>query len=589
MALDISVEELRRFLRVAGGEGEADLYIEGGSLVNVFTGEIYPANVAVYRGRIAYVGGSRRMVGAGTQIIDASGCYLCPGFIEAHAHPWMACNPVRVIEAALFRGTTTFVCDNLYFYANLGADGFLKVKRALDSLPVGMYWLARIMQQTPVPDEEEVFSISNLARVFAEPGLLRVGEITRWPLLAEGNESALQKISLAKEYGKGIEGHTSGCSYDRLNVIAVAGIDSCHEAITAEEVVQRLRLGFWTILRHSSLRPDLPELLRAVTEHKVHTGRLMFTTDGSCPAFLLREGFTEGMLRTAVRAGLSPVTAIQMATVNPAVYLGLDQETGSIAPGRRADILLLPDLENFRPRLVIAGGKVAAADGELCVPMPEPDWFSLGLRTRLPPLELISDYSTYGLPASEPAVFPVIEAVSAAITRLNEMPVQVRDGFLDCGEDLLYCTLIDRYGRWISNGFIKGLGRFDALATTFNAPCGLMVLGSDRRAMAGAAAAVSEIGGGVVLVEEGREVFRMPLRYGGLMDGYSFEEAASRVEELEEKVRQCGYPYNDILYTMLFLDCDFLPGPRITTSGIYDVKSRKVLFPSRESGVSREL
>ncbi|MCL6477666.1 MAG: amidohydrolase family protein [Peptococcaceae bacterium] len=376
--------------------------------------------------------------------------------------------------------------------------------RALDSLPAGMYWMARIMHQTPDPDEGEIFSISNLAKAIAEPRLLRVAEITRWPLLAEGNESVLRAITLAKAHGKGLEGHTSGCSYERLNVMAVAGIESCHESITAEDVVQRLRLGFWTVLRHSSLRPDLPELLRAVTDHKVHTGRLMFTTDGSCPAFLMREGFTDGMLRTAVRADLNPVTAIQMATVNPAVYLGLDREIGSIAPGRRADILLLPDLESFCPRLVVAGGRVVAVDGELCEPLPEPDWFSLGLRTRIPPLKLISNPSTYGLPASEPVAFPVIEVVSAAITRLKEMPVQVREGFLDCGEDLLYCTIIDRYGRWITSGFVQGLGRFEALATTFNAPYGLMVLGRDRKAMAGAAVAVSAMGGGIVPVEGGR-------------------------------------------------------------------------------------
>lgn len=576
-----TVSEIQEILAVAGGKGAADLYIEGGSLVNVYTGEIYPANVAVFQGKIAYVGNSRKMVGPHTEIINASGCYLCPGFIEVHTHPWMVYTPANMVEVNLTLGTTTFVCDNLFFYVSLGADGFIKMIKDLEKLPARLYWVARIMHQSPDPDEAELFSISNLDKVFNDPRVIKVGEITRWPLLVGGKESVIRRISLAEERGLGFEGHAAGCSYERLNAVAAAGMESCHEAITAEDVVHRLRLGLWTILRHSSLRPDLPELLRAVTEYKVQTGRLLFTTDGSVPGFLTREGWIEGMVRKAVEAGLEPVTAIQIATINAATYLGLDRQIGAIAPGMYADILLLPDLQNFKPHMVIAGGNVMSVDGKINVPISEPDWISLGLKTKLPPRELVSDPNLFSIPAANSTVFPVIEVISAAITRLKETPLESRDGFLEPKEDMLYCALVDRRGKWLVNGFIDGIGHMEALATTFSSSGDLLVLGRSRSAMAAAATEVVDMGGGFALVDGNNNLFKMPLVYGGAMSAEPFEVSLEKVYELEKRVRECGYPYNDILYTVLFLVCDFLPGPRITADGIIDVKTGKTLYPSR--------
>ena len=576
-----TVSEIQAILAVAGGKAAADLYIDGGSLVNVYAGEIYPANVAIFQGQIAYVGNSRKMVGPNTEIVNASGCYLCPGFIEVHTHPWMVYTPANMVRANLILGTTTFLCDNLLAYVYLGADGFINMIRALEKLPARLYWAARIMHQSPDPGEDELFSLANLDKVFKDPRVIKVGEITRWPLVVDGEESVMQRISLAEERGLGFEGHAAGCSYERLNAVAAAGMESCHEAITAEDVVNRLRLGLWTILRHSSLRPDLPELLRAVTEYRVQTQRLLFTIDGSVPGFLTREGWIDGMLKTAVKVGLEPVTAIQIATINAATYLGLDKEIGAIAPGMHADILLLPDLQNFKPRMVIVGGKVMSIDGEICAPIPEPDWVSLGFKTKLPPREQVSDPKLFGVPAAGATVFPVIEVVSAAITRLKETALEPRDGFLERREGMLYCALIDRRGKWLANGFIEGLGHMEALAATFSTSYDLLVLGRSRSAMAAAAAAVVDMGGGLALFDGNNNVFKMPLIYGGIMSADPFEVSLEKENEFEKRVRECGYPYNDILYTLLFLVCDFLPGPRITAKGIIDVKTGKTLYPSR--------
>ena len=575
------VRNLRELLDVAAGRSEADLYLEGGSLVNVLSGEIYPANVAVWRDRIAYVGDSRRMVGDGTRVIDAAGYYLSPALIEPHYHPWMIWDPVKAAEAALCRGITTLVCDTLFFFVHLGPDGLLRLIEALDRLPVRFLWLARVAHQTPDPREEEMFSLDNLQKLFKDPRVIKLAEITRWPSVVEGDEALLARILLAREHGLEMEGHTAGCSYDRLNVMAAAGTRSCHEAITAREAAERVRLGFWTMLRHSSLRPDLPELLRAVTEMNLHTGRMLLTSDGCGPGFIAREGLLDGMLRQAVAAGVNPVTALAMATINPAVYLGLEQERGSIAPGRRADILLWPDLTDFTPHLVLAGGRVAAQDGRPVEPLPSPGWAGLGLATRVPDPASLNDPSLFGVPASQGAVFPVIDLVSAAITRREDRFLPVRDGFLEREDDLLHCTLLDRFGQWLTGGFIRGLGQVEALASTFTTSYDLLVVGRDRAAMARAAREAASGPGGIVVIEDGRVAFRLPLPLGGLMSDAPVAVLNERVRELEELAGAFGYPYHDLLYTTLFLVGDFLPGLRITPAGIMDVKTRRVIVPSR--------
>ncbi|MDF9408507.1 amidohydrolase family protein [Pelotomaculum isophthalicicum JI] len=573
---------LQELLDVSAGRREADCYLKGGSLVNVLSGEIYPANIAIWRDKIAYVGSSEKMVGANTAIIDAEGFYLCPALIEPHSHPWGIYNPVSLAEAALCRGITTVVCDNLFFFAHLGAKGFLKIVDALDNLPVRLYWAARATHQSPDINEENIFSIDNLQELFSDPRVIKIGEITRWPLIVEGENSLLEKICLAKVRRKGFEGHTAGCSYDHLNVIAAAGAESCHEAITAEDVAQRLRLGFWTMLRHGSLRPDLPELLRAITEKRLPTNRMLLTTDGSRPSSIAREGLIDGMLRMAVAAGIDPVTALQMATINPAMYLGMERDLGSITPGRQADILLLPDLEKFVPHMVFAKGKIVAADGKLSVMPVAPDWGKMGFQTVLPDPDLLSNPSLFGAPSDREQVFPVIDAVSAVITRRQDRLLKPRDGLLEREDDLLYCTLIDRHGKWVTNGFISGIGQLEAIASTYNTSFNLLVLGRDRSSMALAAAEAAKMSGGIVVVENGQVSFRMPLTIGGMASDRSFSTVVAEMKELENKTREYGYHYNDFSYTLLFLVCDFLPGLRITASGVIDVKKRQVIVPAQE-------
>src|SRR5829696_2742744 len=394
-------EQHARLVETARGDRPADLLVRGGTIANVYSGEFYEGNVAVTAGRIAYVGEGERAAGPDTEIIDAKGMIVAPGYIEAHFHPCVLYNPVSLVEGVLPLGTTTIVADNLFFFMQMGHEGFAKMAGDLRDLPLQYLWMVRLTSQATFPGEEEMFALDNVEPLLRRDDVLGTAEVTRWPALAAGDPALISSIRKAKSLGKIVDGHTGGASESRLQPVAAAGIDADHEAITKEEVLNRLRLGIWTMLRNSSLRPDPPELLRSITENGISTQRLIMTTDGPSPEFIAEHGLVDGMLRVAVDNGVVPMQALQMVTINPATLFRIDGQVGGIGIGRRADLLLLPDLKSFRPETVISRGRVVAERGELRVPLPDVEWDSYGSRPRFDPDLDLGDPTLYPQKLSE--------------------------------------------------------------------------------------------------------------------------------------------------------------------------------------------
>lgn len=586
--------------RVARGERPADLWIMGGRVVNVYSGEILEHNVAILGDRIAYVG-PRGPQHEGERVLDARGVYVVPGLIEPHSHPWVVYNPVSLTEAVLPRGTTTMVHDDLFFFLRLGVDGLRRMLDDLRELPGLHLWLARVVSQAEYDGERDDFSLQAIGEVLRWEEVAGTAEITRWPLLYSGDERALQAVELARALGKVSDGHTSGASYERLNAVVAAGIHACHEAITADEVMDRLRLGLWTVLRDSSLRPDLHEVIRAITEYGADMRRICMTVDGPNPTFIADHGFVDGLIRRAVAGGVSPVHAIQLATINPATYLGLDDAIGGIAPGRRADVLLVPDLERFEPRLVMAGGKVVAENGRLVVGLPDVDW------KRYQPGPLLTvDRHTVADPAVYPLTtvdlvgtgagtsaamtdgevsVPVIRFKSAVITERVNRRLSVRNGVVRIHDapGVTYAALVDSAGRWVSRALMENfVPDVDGMATTYNTTTHLLVVGREPSAMARAAAQVLEMRGGVAVVRGGEIVFSAALPFTGMMTTDNrFDTALAIARQWGETVEAAGYPFHDILYSLLFITCDFLPGLRLTPKGVLDVKTQRVWIPAQ--------
>jgi adenine deaminase len=568
----VTATQRRRLTAVARGSAAADLYVRGGTLLNVYTGELYLANVATLGERIAYVGLRDDIVGARTTVIDAAGRVLVPGYIDPHVHPAHVITPSALARHVLALGTTTVFADTLQFWELGGLRAFVTVADALARSPLKFYWMLRVQGQTRTTDEPRRFRLRDLARGLAHPWVAAIGEVTRWADIHAGDNDLLERLSLARARGLRVEGHTAGARAEKIPAIAAGGLTSDHEPITAAEVLERARQGIAVMLRESSLRPDLGGLLDALKDAPGLAARAMLTTDGSMPAFVRDHGFVDHLLRTALDAGVSPVDAYRMVTLNPATYFRKDDDIGGIAPGRYADVCVLSDLSRPRPEIVLARGRVVARNGRTLVPVPEPTWSRvftspaarLSVAWRARP-------DDFRLPSR--ATLPVIRLVSAVITKLEQRAPAPGD---------VHAALVDRAGRWVAPALVAGVAdRLDGLATTMSTDFNILVLGRSREAMARAVNRVLALHGGVVLVDGDRVVWELPLPLGGIMTRLELPEAARRQEELHALLRERGYAFHDPFFTLLFLAADFLPAVRLTPRGVWDVKAGRLLLPRR--------
>ena len=577
-----------------GQVGEGEMLLEGGRVLNVYSGELIDSNVAVKGKRIWYVGPCRDALGEEALRVDVSGKVVAPGYVEPHCHPWNIYNPVSLGEAFCRLGTTTLVCDNLIFYMMMGLERFEAFMAAFSEMPVKFFWFVRLVPQTPLEEEEALFSALNLERLLRNPLTLSIGEITRWQELVRGNPRIRKMIRLAKSLGKRVDGHTAGAKYENLGIIAREGVESCHESIAPGEVLDRLRLGFHVILRESSLRQDLRGLLQGVRENPLCLRRVMLTTDGSSPAFQEETGMTDSLVRTAIEEGIDPVEAYRMATLNPAVYFGLEDRLGGIAPGRDADILVLKDLYDPTPELVLSKGRVVSEKGELLSPFPAPDWE----RFSAPPEESFQlraekdffEIPVKDVPSGQRVAFPVIRLINTVITRIRDVEFPIRRGRIDLNAAEGFCRVaaLDKGGKWIANGILEGYAdRIEGIASTFNTAMAILVIGQNPKAMASAVNRVVRMGGGIAAVEGGKAVFELPLPIGGMMSDKPLKEAAEKERALKEFLASRGYPFHDPLYTFIFLPNDFLPEVRINRMGVVDIKKNKVLWPARRLRASQ--
>ncbi len=562
----------RRLTAVARGEAPADLYVRGGTLLNVYTGEIYPANVAIAGERIAYVGARDDMVGPRTTTLPAEGRILVPGYIDPHVHPAHVVTPSSLARHLLPLGTTTVFADTLQIWELGGRRAFETVAGALARSPLKFYWMIRVHAQSRTLDEPKRYPARDLARALAHPWTLAAGEVTRWPDVWAGDPDLLARLDLALRRGQRVEGHTAGAAGDKLAAIAAGGLTSDHEPITAREVLERARQGIAVMLRESSLRPDLSGLLDALKEAPALVSRLMLTADGSMPAFIRDHGFVDHLIRTALERGVAPIDAYRMATLNPATYMGRDQDIGGVAPGRYADLCLLRDLSEPRPEVVVARGRLAARDGRALVRVPEPDW-RRAFTTREARLTVTwrARPEDFRLPAR--ATYPVIRLTSAVITRLEERAPADGD---------LFAALVDRAGRWVAPALVAGFGdRVDGLASTITTDFNILVLGRSQEAMARAVNRLLAVHGGIVLVDGERVVFELPMPLGGVMTRADLPVAAAREDALRAALVARGYPHHEPLFTLFFLAADFLPFVRLSPRGVWDVKQGRVLLPRR--------
>ncbi|WP_139492218.1 adenine deaminase C-terminal domain-containing protein [Brevibacillus dissolubilis] len=577
-------EAFYQMFRTSRRQHPATVWIKGGTVLDVYTKSWKQANVVISGERIAYVGETEPLTDESTQIIDASGQYLVPGYIEPHAHPMQWYSLGTLSDYALQCGTTMMVTDTMQIVDMLEQKDFIEWMERHMIHPVKNLFWARLDPQTVSEQMRSGYTKERFETLLNHPLVIQSGELTDWSGILAERDEMMYGLRRSLELGKRIEGHHPGASPDTLNMAAAIGVGACHESIKAEEVLHRLSLGMYATLRHSSIRPDLPTLVKGLMELGVPwSSRMMLTSDGSTPP-MMRHGFMDYTIRVAIEAGMPPIEAYVMATLNPAVYYHLDQELGGIAPGRIADILFLSQPDNPTPVRVIANGQLWAENGQLITQPPK-----LGREVYpavpLPDIREQIQADWFRIPATD-TEYPVMDMLNAVITKEVRLPLPAdAEGFISLTEhpELALIALIDRQGTKLTHGIVRGFGNeIEAIATTYHASDEYLMIGRNPESMAQALQRVITIGGGVVMLEQGQSVFEMPLPIIGKVTDAPMEEVISQAERFEAIMRDKGYSHLDPIYSLLFFTATHLPFLRITIDGLYDVKKAVYLSQSRQ-------
>jgi adenine deaminase len=568
-------KHLRMHVSVLDGKTSPTILLKNALYLNQTFRQWMRANIWIYEDRIVYVGDNLPSRVENCEIIDCTNEILVPGYIEPHAHPFQLYNPHSFAAYASQFGTTTLINDNMSLIMNLNKKEAFSLLKDLRSIPSTMFWWCRFDSQTEILNEEEIFSHSNIKSWLEHDAVLQGGELTGWPKLLDGDDMMLHWIQEAKRMRKQIEGHFPGASEKTLAKMMLLGADSDHEAMTGEEVYNRLMQGYMVSLRYSSIRPDLPDLLDDMKRLGIQAyDRLMFNTDGSSSNFY-EQGINDQMIRIAIEKGVPVIDAYNMATVNIARYYKIDHLHGNIATGRVANINFLSSVENPTPHSVLAKGKWVKREGEPRLEVYNSvKWDDYGLKPMQLDWELTMDDLQFSMPFG-------IKMENSVITKPYSIAIDASDDQLPYDHDECFFTLIDRNGKWRINTLLKGFAtKLSALASSFSNTGDIILIGKNKDDMIAAFNRMKELGGGIVVVEDEQVVCELPLRLAGIMSDLPVHDLMKEEKVLLEVLRERGYSFSDPVYSLLFFSSTHLPYIRITQQGMYDVMNKTVLFPS---------
>ncbi|MDX6398056.1 MAG: adenine deaminase [Gaiellaceae bacterium] len=547
--------DLARRLAVARGDEPADLVVRGGRVLSVFTREWLDADVAICDGMIAGVGAYE-----GLETLDAAGAYVVPGFVDAHMHlETSKLLPSEFARLVLPLGTTAVVADPHEIANVLGTDGVHWLVDACDGLPLDVYFTASsCVPASRFESPRRPFTPGDLESLLRRRRVIGLAEMMNFPGVIAGEESELAKLAVAGTHH--VDGHAPGVLGRALQAYAAAGIRSDHEAFTAEEGRERLRAGMWLLIRQASAARNLRALAPLVVE--LGPSRMAFCTDDREPEHIAEDGHINAIVRDAVAYGIAPEDALVLASHHPALWHGLDT-LGAIAPGYQADLLLLPDLELFVPEVVLKRGR--AVDQIPVTAVPE--WVTQSVRVRsVVPGDFRLDWA-----GGRARVIGLVPGQIVTESLVEELPEAVADA----SRDLAKIAVIERHlgtGR-TGLGFVRGfgLGR-GAFGSTFSHDAhNLIVVGMSDDEMARAAERLVEIGGGLVVVDDGRVTAELPLPVAGLISDRSLADVIEASAATVAAVQALGSTVESPFQVLAFLALSVIPSLKITDHGLVDV------------------
>ena len=575
---------------VALGNAAADMVIKNGKLLNVHTGEIYETEIAIADKVIAAVGHlGENTIGENTKVIDAQGKIMVPGFIDAHIHFESSMLTYTEFSRMLVKhGTTAVATDLMEIAIVAGEEGINNVLKESEGLPV------KLLQPIPafMSEEGELQTIGAalypemIEKLIKGPHAVGLAEVLYPPILNKSPLSAWM-LELAEKYGKTAEGHAPELYGAQLNAYASAGIRSDHESTNKEEALGKLRAGLRVLIREGSAAQDLDAVVKMITENNVDTRHCALVSDDIDMLHIYEKGHLDYKVRRAIKAGVDPVKAIQMVTLNPAESLKVDNKYGSIAPGKCADIVFLSDLENCTVDSVISNGEYVVENGETIYEYKKPEYSSVMLNTVKLSKEITGDDLVIKTDANaKKAKVRVIGAKpTSLLTDALEAELDVVDGVImpNATEDVLRIACVERYGKGgsIGKSFIKGFGiSKGAIATSVGHDHhNITVVGSDAEDMAAAVNRIKELNGGLVIAEDGKVKYELPLPICGLLTDLSGEESALILKKMQEDLQAKGCEMGSPYMTLAFITLIFIPFYGITDKGLVDVINGKVIDP----------
>jgi adenine deaminase len=577
-----ALDERRALIQVARGKRPADIVFRNAQIVNVFSNEVYPAEVAVYHGRIAGIGPHGSYGGA--REVDVGGHFLAPGLIEAHTHIEDALLvPGEFASALAPHGTTTCVSDPHEIANVAGVPGLRWILAAAEGIPLRMmFTLPSCVPASQFESAGATLKAADLLPLAHDPRIASVGEVMNYPAVLEGDEIMLDMIGLgqpghATPRGIAVDGHAPELRGLDLCGYIAAGVQADHESVGAEEALEKIRLGMWLWVREGSTRnldALLPVVLRLLPE------RAGFVADDRSPGDLLREGDLDNIIRQATARGLEPIQAVKMASLHPAQYFGFT-DRGAIAPGYLADLLVVPDLRDFRPRQVYVGGELVAEDGRtLFTPPALPTGWANTIERSI----RLRDFNAerLRLPGRSGTARAIGLIPDQIVTDDRPMDVTAVDGYLvaDPSRDLLKIAVVHRYGLGrVGVGLLHGLGlKSGAMASSVAHDAhNIVVVGANDEDMALAVREIERMQGGLVVTQSGAVVDTLPLPLGGLMSPLSAAEVAQAQERLDALVAEMGATIAHPFGFVSFLALSVIPRLKITDFGVLDVDAWSIV------------
>jgi adenine deaminase len=575
-----SADESQMLMKVALGQEKADLAIVNARLANVYTGEFLNDCAISIKGRwIAYVGQNPEdTIGPETEVIDAGGQTVIPGLIDGHTHLAWLYKADQFLKYAARGGTTTMVTETLEVFLVAGYHGLLDLLESFKEQPIKIWSTAPAT--ISISKTARGISKENLQRLLERDDIIGLGE-SYWQAVLQEPDWLLALFEQTRRARKTLEGHSAGASEKKLTAYIANGISSCHEPINADQVLERLRLGLHVMIREGAVRKDLAEIAK-IKDHGIDLRRLILVSDGISPDDLMTEGYMEALVQKAIDYGFEPINAIQMATLNVAEHFSLDHLIGGIAPGRLADMVIIPDITTIDAQVVVSNGRIIARNRNLLA-APRSHSFSIDSlnSVKLPRKMTPLDFVIRAPENHDSLKVRLINMVTDLVTAEIEERLPIHNGQIgvDLNKDIVKVSAIDRThnpGRMFT-GLIKGFG---LKAGAFACSAGwdtsdIVVAGTDDSDMATAVNHIHSMQGGAVVCEDGKILAQLALPLFGLISELAIADLIQQFKKVIAAAQKQGIPFPDPILSLTTLSGAAIPYLRICEEGLVNLKSGK--------------